>query len=202
MPDDLKRSVPGYRARHGVLELLDLPPLRYLALQGHGDPNTSERYADSVRTLYPLAYALKTLGRRELGVDLTVMPLEAQWWADDHAVFTSARDKSAWSWRAMILAPEWVGADHLKTARAGVAAKGGAPRLDAVRLEAVDEGLAMQTLHLGPYDDEGPVLERMHAEIDRRGLRLAGRHHEIYLGDPRRSAPERLRTILRQPVAR
>lgn len=202
-PLDLTKELPAYRARRGAFALVTVPPLQYLMLDGRGDPNTAPAYADALRTLYPLAYTLKFLSRRELGRDHVVMPLEALWWADDMDAFTRARDKGRWSWTVMILVPDWITAAHVEDARAAVARKGGAPGLDAARLERLDEGLCVQTLHVGPYDDEGPVLHELHHRfVPEHGLRLTGRHHEIYLSDARRTAPERLRTILRQPVER
>lgn len=200
---DLKRDLPGYRARHRRFDVLDLPVAQYLAIDGAGDPNTSPAYAAALATLYPMAYGLKFRSARVLGRDHTVMPLEALWWADDMAHFTSARDKGRWQWTAMIRLPDWIGAADVDAVRADAARRGRAPALDAVRLLPLEEGLVVQTLHLGPYDAEGPVLAEMHDEvIPAQGLRMTGRHHEIYLGDPRRAAPEKLRTILRQPVER
>ncbi|WP_308121777.1 GyrI-like domain-containing protein [Actinotalea ferrariae] len=200
---DLKKEIPAYGARRGRFDVVTVPPLHYLMVDGRGDPNTAPAHADALASLYPMAYTLKFLSRRELGRDHTVMPLEGLWWADDMSTFTSARDKARWSWTMMIAVPDWITTDHVDAAREQVARKGTAPVLDAVRHELLDEGLCVQTLHVGPYDDEGPVLAAMHDEfIPGEGLRMTGRHHEVYLGDPRRSAPERLRTILRQPVAR
>ena len=160
-------------------------------------------YEDALRTLYPVAYALKAVGRRELGRDHTVPPLEGLWWADDMAAFTDRRDKGAWNWTMLSLVPDWLTDVHVGAARADVAAKGRAPLLDALRVGTLDEGLSVQVLHVGPYDDEGPLLATLHDEwLPAHGLRPTGRHHEIYLNDPRRTAPDRLRTILRQPVER
>lgn len=178
-----------------------MPALRYLMIDGAGDPNTASDYADAVATLYPTAYALKFFSKRELGRDYTVPPLQARWWADDMSAFT-AREKSAWKWTVMLLVPEWLSTAHVSDAVATAAAKG-APAVDRLRLEALAEGLVVQTLHVGPYDEEGPVLADMHERfIPDAGLRMTGHHHEIYLSDPRRAAPEKLKTILRQPVER
>ncbi|QZY30743.1 GyrI-like domain-containing protein [Nocardioides coralli] len=172
-------------------------------VDGHGDPNTSREYADALAALYPVAYGLKFASKRELGRDYVVPPLEALWWADDMTAFTSARDKSRWSWTAMIMTPDWVPADLVAQAVAKVAAKDRPTRLDDVRLETLEEGLSVQTLHVGPYDAEADVLAEMHDRfIPDSGLRMTGRHHEVYLSDARRVAPEKLRTILRQPVER
>ena len=197
------KSLDAYQARVGEVRTLDVPPLQYLAIDGHGDPNSSEDYAGALAALYPVAYTLKFASRRELGRDYVVMPLEGLWWADDMAAFTVARDKSRWSWTLLIMTPDWVDDAMRARAVAQVAAKGDPPqRLVDLRLQRLAEGRCVQTLHVGPYDDEGPVLARLHDEVlPAQGLRPTGRHHEIYLSDPRRTAPERLRTILRQPVA-
>lgn len=169
---DVKKDLERYRARRGQFQLLEVPSTPYLMIDGAGDPNTST----------------------ELGQDYVVPPLEGLWWAEDMEAFTTAQDKTRWHWRLLMMTPPWLTAahveEHLEDAH-------------DVRWETFDEGLCLQTLHIGPYDAEGPLLARMHdEEIPARGLALAGLHHEIYLGDPRRAAPEKLRTILRQPVTR
>ena len=146
VPTDLKKRLPSYTARRGRFDVLTVPPLRYLMIDGHGDPNTAPAYADALATLYPVAYALKFLSRNELGRDHVVMPLEALWWSEDMASFTSARDKSTWSWTAMILTPDWITGEHVATAIAAVRKKrgdGGAPALDRLRHESLDEGLSI-----------------------------------------------------------
>ncbi|WP_345752017.1 GyrI-like domain-containing protein [Microbacterium rhizophilus] len=187
---DVKKSWDAYRARHRRFDIVDVPELQYLMVDGHGDPN-SAAFAEAVAALYPVAYRLRSASRRALDRDYVVPPLEGLWWADDMASFTTARDKSRWDWTLMILVPEWIGA----------ALFAGVEGSDGVRLEALAEGRCVQTLHVGSFDDEGPVLARLHDEvIPGHGLVPTGRHHEIYLGDFRRVPPERRRTILRQPV--
>ncbi|MET0781919.1 MAG: GyrI-like domain-containing protein [Microbacterium sp.] len=197
MKVDLKKELSSYRARRGVFEVVDVPRLRYLMIDGHGDPNTPA-FEDALTTLYSVAYALKFLSKKEADRDYVVMPLEALWWADDLSSFTVDRDKSRWDWTAMILTPEWITEDQFARAKA----KAAAPAIDRLRLEWLDEGRCVQVLHVGPYDDEGTVLDRLHHEfVPSHGLRMTGKHHEIYLSDARRADPARLRTILRQPVA-
>ncbi|GAA0798874.1 hypothetical protein Sya03_13660 [Spirilliplanes yamanashiensis] len=181
---------------------MDVPELRYLMVDGHGDPN-SGAFAEAAEALYPLAYRLKFASRRALGRDYVVMPLEGLWWADDMDAFTAARDKSRWDWTLMIMVPDWIGEDMVAEAVAQAAARPGPPRrLREVRLGSLAEGRCVQTLHVGPYDAEAATLARMHHEVvPGHGFRMTGRHHEIYLSDARRVAPDRLRTILRQPVA-
>lgn len=200
---DLKRTLAEYAAKLGRFDVIDVPERQFLCIDGVGDPNTSDAYREAIETLYPVSYKLKFFSKNELGRDYTVMPLEALWWAEDMAAFTSARDKSRWSWTAMILVPDWLGGAEIEQAIDAVRGKGGAPALDVIRLESITEGLSVQTLHVGSYDDEGPVLAEMHDVVmPREGLEFAGKHHEIYLSDARRVAPENLRTILRQPVRR
>lgn len=204
---DFKKTLDSYRATSGTFRILDLPEKRYLMVDGHGDPNTSPEYAAALAALYPVAYTLKFASTTELGRDYVVPPLEGLWWAEDMDAFTVARDKSAWDWTMMILVPDWLGPADVREAVDAVAAKGakkseGAPgRLGDVRHAALTEGRCVQTLHVGPFDEEAAVLEEMHHRfIPAQGLALSGRHHEAYLSDHRRTAPKRLRTILRQPV--
>ncbi len=203
MKVDLKKQIETYTAPAGAFEVVTVPPLQYLMLDGHGDPNTSPAYADALATLYPVAYKLKFFSKTTLDMDYVVMPLEALWWAEDLTTFTSARDKSEWDWTVMNLVPSWITDDHVADVIAMLEQKGDAPALDRIRLAPLDEGLAVQTLHIGSYDDEGPVLARMHDEyLPANGLVPTGKHHEIYVTDPRRTDAGTLRTILRQPVAR
>ncbi|MCP2636443.1 GyrI-like domain-containing protein [Microbacterium sp. HD4P20] len=198
MKIDFKKEIAAYSARRGVFDIIEVPPLRYLMIDGHGDPNT-QAYGDAISTIFPVAYKLKFLSKRELDRDYVVMPLEAVWWSDDMSSFTSDRDKSKWDWTALNMVPDWI-TDEL-FARA-VAAAGEAPVIDRIRLGTLDEGRCVQTLHVGPFDEEGPVLADLHDRfIPSQGLRMTGKHHEIYLSDIRRTDPSKLRTILRQPVA-
>jgi hypothetical protein len=200
---DFKKQIESYTALPGRFSVVTVPVMQFLMIDGRGDPNTSQAYDDALKTIYPVAYKLKFFSKAELDRDYAVMPLEGLWWAEDMAAFTSARDKSQWEWTLMIMVPDWITHEHFSTARKTVVSKGGAPSLDAIRLEQLDEGLSVQTLHIGSYDDEAPVLDEMHNRfIPEGGLRMIGKHHEIYLSDPRRTVPDKLKTILRQPAAR
>lgn len=205
MPEkvDLKKTISTYIAKQGRFDDVEVAPAQFLMVDGHGDPNTAPAYADALAALYPVAYAMKFASKRELDRDYAVMPLEGLWWADDFATFTSARDKSAWRWTMMILTPDWLDQSSFEVAVARAAAKPDAsPTLRDLRLERFAEGRCVQTLHVGSFDDEAPVLAHLHDDvIPERGLTMRGKHHEIYLSDPRRVAPQKLRTILRQPVA-
>ena len=198
---DFKKDLDAYRATLREFRIVEIPDLRYLMIDGRGDPNTSPAFTHAAEALYPVAYKLKFSSKRQLGRDYVVMPLEGLWWAEDMDVFTTSRDKSRWNWTLMIMVPDWIDYDLFATAVQQAGAKNRPARLDEVRLEVLSEGRCVQTLHIGSYDDEAALLARMHHEfIPAHGLTMVGRHHEIYLSDARRVAPDKLRTILRQPV--
>ncbi|WP_406641733.1 GyrI-like domain-containing protein [Amycolatopsis sp. WGS_07] len=179
--------------------VVDVPALRYLAADGHGDPNTAPEYTNAVEALYGIAYAVK-FASKALGRDFVVGPLEGLWRADDPAVFLS-REKEKWDWTMMINQPDWITEEMVRDAAERVAKKKGNPALANVQLRTLHEGTSVQILHLGSYDDETPTLNRLHHEyLPEHGLTFNGDHHEIYLSDPRRTAPEKLKTVLRQPV--
>lgn len=201
---DLKREYAElYAPSPKDFAVVDVPPMRYLAVDGHGDPNTSAAYRDAVEALFAVAYAVKFASKRELGRDFVVAPLEGLWWADDEGAFV-ARDKDAWNWTMLIAQPDWIDEDAVAAGVAAARAKGAIasnPALDALRLEHLHEGPSAQILHVGSYDDEAPTLARLHDEwMPQHGLTFNGAHHEVYLSDARRTAPEKLRTVLRQPV--
>ncbi|MEU1846251.1 GyrI-like domain-containing protein [Micromonospora sediminicola] len=199
---DFKKTLDAYRAQQGRFRLVEVPDLRYLMIDGHGDPNTSPAFTEAIEALYPTAYKLKFASRRGLGRDYVVPPLEGLWWAEDMASFTTARQKSQWNWTLMLMAPDWIAPQMVTDAVEQAGAKNPPARLDDVRLETLSEGRCVQTLHVGSFDDEAEVLDRLHHEyVPGNRLRMTGKHHEIYLSDFRRVAPDRQRTILRQPVA-
>ena len=183
--------------------VVEVPEMQFLMVDGHGDPNTAQVYQDAVEVLYAVAYKLKFMSKKQGEKDYVVPPLEGLWWAEDMETFTVNLDKSAWDWTMMIMQPDWITPEMFAQAVAEVQKKKDLPALSKVRLEPYAEGLAIQILHIGSYDDEAPTLARLHREfIPQNGYVMAGKHHEIYLGDPRKVAPEKLKTVLRQPVVR
>jgi len=198
---DLRRQLPELYTAQADPALVDVPELDYLMIDGQGDPNASAEYGAAVQALYAVAYTVRfALKRRDDPVDAPVMPLEGLWWVPDMRTFT-VEDKSGWQWTMLILQSGHTTADLVAEAKETAERKKGLPAVERVRLERFAEGRAAQVLHRGPYSAEGPTIERLHRFIADEGLALAGRHHEIYLGDPSRTAPEKLRTIIRQPVA-
>ena len=198
---DYRRELgPLYKAGRNP-ELVDVPELPFLMVDGEGDPNTAAAYREAIEALYSVSYTLKfTLKRSSVGFDYAVMPLEGLWFSPDSESFTSGR-KSAWHWTAMILQPELVTEEMVADAVEAAARKRALPAARKLRLERFCEGRAAQVMHVGPYSAEAPTIARLHEFIAEQGLSLAGKHHEIYLGDPRRAQPDKLRTIIRQPVA-
>ncbi|WP_020667724.1 GyrI-like domain-containing protein [Amycolatopsis nigrescens] len=180
--------------------VVEVPEFRYIAVDGRGDPNTSAAYANAIEALYGVAYSLKFASKKNLGRDFVVGPLEGLWRAADPTVFV-ARRKETWEWTMMIGQPDWINEDMVLDAVAGVSKKKENPALVDVRLHTLVEGTCVQILHLGSYDDETPTLDRLHNHyLPENGLTFNGDHHEIYLSDARRTAPAKLKTILRQPV--
>ena len=183
-------------------ELVRVPEITFVMVDGNGDPNTSTAYRDAIQTLYSLSYTLKFALKKELGLAYRVAPLEGLWWADDMDEF-GGESKAGWGWTAMIAQPDAVTPAWFARAVDEVVRKKGPQVASGARLEHFTEGLCGQILHVGPYAAEAPTIARLHAFIRECGGRFDGRlqkHHEIYLGDPRRSAPEKLRTIIRQPM--
>ena len=179
--------------------VVDVPELQFLMIDGHGDPNTSDEYREALEALYAMSYTLKFLSKQTEDIDYVVMALEGLWWTDDMADF-SEDDKSAWSWTSMIMQPSHLAADHMEAAVEQVRSKKNPPALDKVRFEPFREGLSVQIMHVGPYAEEAPTIARLHRFAGDNGYQLRDKHHEIYLSDPRRAAPEKLRTVIRQPV--
>jgi hypothetical protein len=197
---DFKKELKHlYNPSRKAFSIVDVPPMSFVMIDGHGDPNTAPEYQQVVEALYAVAYGLKFMIKQEQGIDYGVLPLEGLWWVDDMAQF-STEAKEDWDWTMMIMQPEWVTAEMVERARADVARKKNPPALPRLRFEAYHEGLAVQILYIGPYAEEGPTIARMHAFAEDEGYALRGKHHEIYLSDPRRTAPDKLKTVIRQPV--
>jgi len=196
---DLRKELKALYSASSKPLVIDVPAMNFLMVDGHGDPNTSQLYADVVAALYGVSFTVKfSLKRGPEKIDYAVLPLEGLWWADDPRSFTSG-DKSKWYWTAMIMQPHFITRDQVESAIAAVQRKKPNEMLAHLRFEPFTEGRAAQLLHVGPYSDEAPNIERLHAFIAAQGGKLSGKHHEIYLSDPRRAAPDKLRTIIRQP---
>jgi len=198
---DLKKTrKPLFTAPLGRFVTIQAPPISYLMVDGHGDPNTAPAYRLAVESLYATAFTIKFASKAN-GKDFVVPPLEGLWSAPDPESFI-ARRKDEWDWTLMIMVPDHVDEEIFLAARTKAREKLGALP-ESLRLESLEEGLCLQALHVGGYDDEGPLLAHLHGEImPSGGYGFAGRHHEVYLSDPRKTTPEKLKTLIRQPVRR
>ena len=196
---DFKKELKQFYAP-GTREIVavDVPAMNFLMIDGEGDPNTSQQFREAVECLYSLSYTLKFMIKKgKGGVDYGVMPLEGLWWGDERGVFVGGK-KDQWKWTMMIMQPKYVTKTLFKEACAQLQKKKQLAALSKVRLESFCEGPSAQIMYLGPYAGEGPTIQKIHAFIKERGGQLTGKHHEIYLGDPHRTAPEKLKTVLRQ----
>ena len=179
--------------------VVDVPEMQFLMVDGHGDPNTDPSYKDAVEALYAVAYKIKFTSKKELDRDYTVPPLEGLWWAEDMDAFTVDLDKSQWDWTMMIMTPEWITRETFENAVSQVREGKNPVSLDLVKLDTYNEGKSAQIMYIGAYADEGPTIAVLHEYIEAQGGTLRGKHHEIYLGVPRRTPPEKLKTVIRQP---
>ncbi|WP_129676333.1 GyrI-like domain-containing protein [Candidatus Chloroploca sp. Khr17] len=197
---DLKKELQQlYQPSAKEVVQVDVPTMNYLMIDGEGDPNTSQVYADAIEALFAVSYAVKFMIKKgPLAIDYGVMPLEGLWWADDMATF-SVEDKSSWKWTMMIMQPDFVTVAMIDSAIADVRKKKNPAAISRVRFEPLAEGTCAQILHLGPFSEEGPTIEKVHAFIEARGKRI-GKHHEIYLSDIRKADPSKWKTIIRQPL--
>jgi hypothetical protein len=177
--------------------LVDVPTMNFLMIDGHGDPNKAPEFQDNTEALYTLAYTIKFALKP--AVEFVVPPLEGLWWMEDMSEFSLAV-KDRWDWTLMMMQPEVVTQDVFASALQQALRKKTQPALQKVYLQAYAESLSVQIMYFGAYADEGPTIARMHDYIRDEGYVTNGKHHEIYLGDPRRTSPEKLKTVIRQPV--
>jgi len=200
---DLKKELKHlYKPSAKEPSIIDVPAFNYLLIDGKGDPNKAQEYMDAVSALYPVAYTLKfTYKKINPEINYVVMPLEGLWWADDMSNF-SVEDKDNWKWTLMIMQPDFITEKMVAEAFSQVKDKKDPVSLPLVRFESFTEGKAAQIMHLGPFSEEGPTIEKLHNYIFSTGGQLCGKHHEIYLSDIRRANPKNWKTIIRQPMSR
>jgi len=197
---DLKKNFKQlYTASEKEIAIVDVPSLHFLMAEGKGDPNTVPAFQHAVETLFRLSYAIKFILKKTQSLDYVVMPLEGLWWADDPIAFAEGR-KDDWQWTLMIQQPGFVTRENVAAALEQTNHKKNTPPLYDTTYKRFAEGQSAQILHVGPYGDEAPIIARLHRFIKEKGYHFCGKHHEIYLSDPRRTAPEKLKTILRQPI--
>ena len=196
---DLFKAHKAEYAAKRTAAVVDTRPARYLAVAGRGEPG-GEAFQAAIGALYSVAFTIKMTRKFAGKGDYKVCPLEALWWGGRSAQDFLALPRDEWQWKLLIRTPDFIEAADLKAAQSALREKRKPPGFEKVRLETLDEGRCVQILHVGPYADEPASVAQMEAFAREQGLKFRGRHHEVYLSDPRRAAPERLRTILRHPV--
>ena len=188
-----------YRSSAKKVEVVEVPKMNFLMIDGDGGPN-HPTFQNAIEVLFPLSYTLKFMIKKsDIGIDYGVLPLEGLWWADDMSSFIKDK-KDDWKWTLMIMQPELVKKEMVVKAIEEVRKKKNPVALPLVRFESFAEGKAAQIMHIGPFSEEGPTVEKLHALIGDSGSQRIGKHHEIYLSDIRRAAPEKWKTIIRQPM--
>ncbi|MDW5548745.1 GyrI-like domain-containing protein [Methanosarcina sp.] len=204
---DLKKENKElYNPSAKEVSIVDVPEMSFLMIDGEGDPNISQEYQDSIEALFSVSYKVKFISKKENSQDYVVMPLEGLWWVENPKEFT-VQDKSCWKWTAMIRQPDFITKDVIKEAVQEVEKKKKLPAFSRIKFQRLHEGLSSQIMHIGPYSQEGPTVKKLHNFIEEKGYEFNGslpgeKHHEIYISNTLRTKPEKLKTIIRQPMKR
>ncbi len=197
--DYKKRLKHLYRPSAKEVEFVEVPEMNFLMVDGQGNPNTARAYKEAIEALYALSYSLKFMVKKgNIGIDYGVLPLEGLWWVDDMSNF-DPDNKDEWKWTSMIMQPDFITKQHVQEAIEQVRRKKNPKALDKIRFASFNEGKTAQLMHIGPFSEEGPNIEKVHKAIEDAGFERKGKHHEIYLSDIRRAAPEKWKTVIRQP---
>lgn len=195
---DMKKTLKECYTAKSSVELVQIPKIKYITYLGKGNPGTSEEFKTSMEVLYGIAYTVKFQYKKK-EQDFIVMPLEGQWWTDIPEDF-SMNNKDKWNWKVMIALPDYITEEDFEASREVVRTKKNPIGLDKAKLEEIEDGLSVQLLYIGPYDDEAPYIAEMHKYAENNGYKLRDKHREIYLNNPKRVTPEKLKTIIRQPI--
>ena len=196
---DIKKQHKHLFAPKREPHLVEVPKFRYRMIDGEGSPQGTA-FQDAIGALYSTAYATKFRLKAAGRADFVVPPLEALWWADDESAFEENR-RDKWQWTLMLIQPDHVSEEDSADALEVLDKKGKITAAHrSMRTEQLEEGRVVQCLYIGPYDSMGGAISTMHAFAESNGLELAGKHHDVYLSDPRRTGPEKLKTVLRRPV--
>ena len=193
-----------YQPKAKEVVIVEVPEMQFLMIDGMGSPGDSKEYQEALATIYPVAFKTKFLSKAK-GKDYVVPPLEGLWWADDMNDFRSG-NREKWKWTMMIMQPEWITKELIKEAIE--ITRKNKPELSELltklRIENYNEGKTAQIMHLGPFSEEGPTIDKVHNFIEKQNGKFDGfnqKHHEIYLSDPRRAKPENMKTVIRQPFS-
>ena len=200
---DLKKEFKDlYKISDKTPVMVNVHKQKVISIEGKGNPNTSLEFKNAVEALFPVAFKIKFTSKKELNKDYTVMPLEGLWWTEDMKDF-SIENKDIWLWKVFIVQPDFITETMFESSIEEVKKKKDLPSIDKLRFETLNEGLSAQILHIGSYNNEPKTVKKLHDFIAEKGYSFDGlvqKHHEIYLSDMRKTASEKLKTILRQPV--
>ena len=191
-----------YKPSLKEVDMVDVPEMQFLMINGMGSPGDSQEYQDALAALYPVAFKIKFLSKAK-GKDYVVPPLEGLWWADNMEDFNEG-NRDNWKWTMMIMQPNWI-TEELFNEAIEITTNNKPELKDLIsklRFKKYKEGKAAQIMHIGPYSEEGPNIQKIHDFIHQNGGSFDGyklKHHEIYLSDPRKAKPENMKTIIRQP---
>ena len=189
-----------YKPSVKEVEIVEVTQMNFLMIDGDGGPN-HPTFQNAIEVLFPLSYTLKFMIKKsDIGIDYGVLPLEGLWWADDMSSFIKDK-KDDWKWTLMIMQPELITNEMVVEAVNQVRVKKNPTSLPLVRFESINEGKVAQIMHIGPFSEEGPTVQKLHSFIKDSGKKIIGKHHEVYLSDIRRAAPEKWKTIIRQPMS-
>lgn len=199
---DLKKQFPELYNPSRDPHIIDIPDMWFFMVDGTGYPGENPLYQEAMQLLYGASFTLKMSVMKPTGKDYVVPPLEGLWWADDMTVFTESfmEKKDEWKWTSMIRIPDFINKEQIIKGLQLFKEKKNPENFHKIRYEKYSEGTVVQILHLGPFSEEGPVIANMHKYAEENGYVLHNKHHEIYLSDPRRTKPEKLRTVIRQPI--
>jgi len=198
---DYKKTEKELYQPKATPSIIDVAEMVFIAVDGKGNPNTSVEYATAIEVLYGLSYTIK-MGNKSV-LEYVIPPLEGLWWLSGGEV-ADYSDKDSFCWTLMIRQPEFVTNRVFEDAKKTLGKKKSTLDLSKIRLVKCTEGLCVQVMHTGPYDDEPTTITSMEQYAIRNGyafeINEVRRHHEIYLSDPRRVVPEKLKTVIRYPI--
>lgn len=204
---DFKKD-PAYKAKTEP-EIVTIPKTLYVMVDGKGMPENSDgentEFQEAMQILFGIVYTIKFWDKKYPAppnyAKFNMAPLSGLWWMKNGQSFDMAKPDK-WQWTVMLRVPEFVTPKYFNDVLDACIAQKKSEIYKKARLEYLDEGTCVQILHIGPYNTEAPNIEKMHAYAIDKGYTLTGKHHELYFGDPRRTAPEKLKTILRQPISK
>ena len=189
-----------YRATTRRIDEVDVPAMKFLMVDGSCQGSNYHEFRNGIEGLFALSHGIKAaIARTHIGFEYAVMPLECLWWVRGRGDYTP-ENREEWKWILMMVQPEYVTSALVREALGGMGKGGALPAISKVRFGVFAEGLSAQTLHNGPRGEKWTTLRRLRAFIEKRGYQVRGRHHEVYISDPRTMTADKMKMILRLPI--